>query len=70
MGAGRRAALGIKAYLGIRDVGPINGDDTMFGIDVREHNFIRARTEDRRDADAANAKSATGVATAAQAGAA
>ena len=43
MGAGRQEARGMKAYLGIRDVGPIAGDETVFGIDAREHEFIRVR---------------------------
>lgn len=43
MGAGRMAARGMKAYLGIRDVGAINSAETLFGIDVREHNFTRVR---------------------------
>ena len=46
MGAGRKAARGMKAYLGIRDVGPI-ADDTLFGIDRREHNFVRVRANHR-----------------------
>lgn len=45
MGAGRKAAAGIKAYLGIREA---RAGDTapvarMFGIDVRERNFARVR---------------------------
>jgi glutamate synthase (NADPH/NADH) small chain len=43
MGAGRRAARGMKAFLGIRDVGPLSRSATLFGIDVREHNFTRVR---------------------------
>jgi glutamate synthase (NADPH/NADH) small chain len=43
MGAGRKAARGMKAYLGIRDVGPTNLQKSLFGIDAREHNFIRVR---------------------------
>ncbi len=43
MGAGRKAARGMKAYLGIRDVGPISVEQTLFGIDAREQNFIRVR---------------------------
>ena len=47
MGAGRRAARSMKTYLGIRDVArPYRRDDggeTLFGIDVREHNFARVR---------------------------
>lgn len=43
MGAGRKAARGMKAYLGIRDVGSMNGGEVLFGIDIREHNFTRVR---------------------------
>ncbi|MDP4198034.1 MAG: NADPH-dependent glutamate synthase [Bacteroidota bacterium] len=50
MGAGRKAARGMKAFLGIRDIGPLQrlatGDGcapSLFGIDVREHNFTRVR---------------------------
>ena len=43
MGAGRMAARGMKAYLGIRDMVPISSEETLFGIDRREHNFIRVR---------------------------
>jgi glutamate synthase (NADPH/NADH) small chain len=43
MGAGRKAARGMKSYLGIRDVGPMNGGGQLFGIDLREHNFARIR---------------------------
>ena len=43
MGAGRKAARGIKAYLGIRDTGPIERDEAIFGISSREHNFVRVR---------------------------
>jgi glutamate synthase (NADPH/NADH) small chain len=47
MGAGRRAARSMKAYLGIRDAGlPYIGGDgagTLFGIDTRERNFARVR---------------------------
>jgi glutamate synthase (NADPH/NADH) small chain len=49
MGAGRRAARSMKAYLGIRDLNapygsdaPI-GQDRVFGIDPRERNFVRLR---------------------------
>ena len=44
MGAGRRAARSMKAYLGIRDgdaATPAGG--TLFGIDLRERNFARVR---------------------------
>jgi len=47
MGAGRKAARSMKAYLGIRDpeVGYRNeeGTGTFFGIDARERNFARVR---------------------------
>ena len=43
MGAGRKAARAMKAYLGIRDVGPLKVDRSLFGIDAREHNFMRVR---------------------------
>lgn len=43
MGAGRKAARGMKAYLGIRDVGALKIDRSLFGIDVREHNYKRVR---------------------------
>ena len=49
MGAGRKAARSIKAYLGIRDptLPYISGDGadagTLFGIDTRERNFARVR---------------------------
>ncbi len=43
MGAGRKAATGMKAYLGIRDVHrPYAGDGPrLFGIDRAEHGFRR-----------------------------
>ncbi len=43
MGAGRKAAQGMKAFLGIRDIGPLRRDHSIFGIDAREHNFMRVR---------------------------
>ena len=49
MGAGRKAAHGIKAYLGIRDTdcvyppGPVDDDGVLFGIDAREKTFSRIR---------------------------
>ena len=43
MGAGRHAAGAMKAYLGIRDVGPTDGKKSLFGIDPAEHNFTRIR---------------------------
>ena len=47
LGAGRRAALGMKAYLGLRDSGCVYGregsgdEDTLFGLPRQEHNFAR-----------------------------
>ena len=49
MGAGRKAARSMKAYLGIRDTDTVylpeqeGGVDTLFGIDAREKNFSRVR---------------------------
>jgi glutamate synthase (NADPH/NADH) small chain len=49
MGAGRQAARSIKRYLRIRDLGDgassetAPGDGKLFGIDVREQNFVRVR---------------------------
>jgi glutamate synthase (NADPH) small chain len=47
MGAGRKAARSMKAYLGIRDSGLAyrdpEGAATLFGIDARERNFARVR---------------------------
>ena len=45
MGAGRKAAASMKAYLGIRDsaLPYANGDEKLFGIDTRERNFARVR---------------------------
>jgi glutamate synthase (NADPH/NADH) small chain len=49
MGAGRKAARSMKAYLGLRDTNaPYVGDTkggagTLFGIDLRERNFVRVR---------------------------
>jgi glutamate synthase (NADPH/NADH) small chain len=49
MGAGRRAARGMKAYLGIRDAARAydsaleDGAGMVFGIDARERNFARVR---------------------------
>jgi len=47
MGAGRKAAGSMKAYLGIRDPGlpyvGVGGPGTLFGIDIREKNFARVR---------------------------
>jgi glutamate synthase (NADPH/NADH) small chain len=49
MGAGRRAARAMKAYLGLRDAdAPYVGEGKgaagkLFGIDARERNFVRVR---------------------------
>jgi glutamate synthase (NADPH/NADH) small chain len=49
MGAGRKAARSMKAYLGLRDAdAPYLGEGkagagTLFGIDARERNFVRIR---------------------------
>ena len=46
MGAGRKAARAMKAYLGIRDAdAPYRSDGaaSLFGIDLRERNFVRVR---------------------------
>jgi glutamate synthase (NADPH/NADH) small chain len=46
MGAGRKAARSMKAYLGIRDSELPYGEagaSTLFGIDTRERNFARVR---------------------------
>jgi glutamate synthase (NADPH/NADH) small chain len=49
MGAGRKAARSMKAYLGIRDIDfpyAAEGRDStnkLFGIDLRERNFARVR---------------------------
>ncbi len=44
MGAGRRAAAGMKAYLGIRDSQrSYCSGETLFGIDRQERNFARIR---------------------------
>jgi glutamate synthase (NADPH/NADH) small chain len=51
MGAGRRAARSMKAYLGIRDIdAPYRRhaeagarEDGIFGLDPRERNFVRIR---------------------------
>jgi glutamate synthase (NADPH/NADH) small chain len=43
MGAGRKAARSIKAYLGIRDGEHAETGGTLFGIDLRERNFARIR---------------------------
>jgi len=43
MGAGRKAARGIKAYLGLRDPARAASGETLFGIDLGERNFVRLR---------------------------
>jgi len=43
MGAGRKAARGMKAYLGLRDAEAERSDATIFGIPATEHNFVRIR---------------------------
>ena len=43
MGAGRKAARSIKAYLGIRDAQRTASNETLFGIDARERNFARIK---------------------------
>jgi glutamate synthase (NADPH/NADH) small chain len=49
MGAGRRAARGMKAYLGLRDTEYVYRDEqagpdtTLFGIDRAEHGYARVR---------------------------
>jgi glutamate synthase (NADPH/NADH) small chain len=45
MGAGRKAAASMKAYLGIRDstLPYAEGEEKVFGISLRERNFARIR---------------------------
>jgi glutamate synthase (NADPH/NADH) small chain len=45
MGAGRKAAASMKAYLGIRDskLAYGQGEEKRFGIDLSERNFVRVR---------------------------
>jgi glutamate synthase (NADPH/NADH) small chain len=49
MGAGRKAARSMKAYLGIRDIdAPYRvdgGGDELFGIDRRQRHFVRIREQ-------------------------
>lgn len=49
MGAGRRAAASMKAYLGIRDgasvYAPPTDDELRFGLAPTEHDFVRIRAE-------------------------
>jgi len=49
MGAGRKAARGMKAYLGLRDTDVVYQGERagsagkLFGIDLSERNFTRLR---------------------------
>jgi glutamate synthase (NADPH/NADH) small chain len=43
MGAGRKAAASIRAWLGLRDPAAPASGATLFGIDARERNFVRIR---------------------------
>jgi len=46
MGAGRKAARSMKEYLRIRDAAADGSSDAkgrLFGIDLRERNFVRIR---------------------------
>jgi glutamate synthase (NADPH/NADH) small chain len=43
MGAGRKAARAMKAYLGLRDPARAASAGTLFGIDLGERNFVRLR---------------------------
>ena len=43
MGAGRKAARSMKAYLGIREPGSVPAAATIFGIQASERNFARIR---------------------------
>ena len=43
MGAGRKAARAMKAYLGLRDPARAASGETLFGIDLGERNFVRLR---------------------------
>ena len=43
MGAGRKAARSMKAYLGIREPGRVPAAATLFGIQASERNFARIR---------------------------
>ncbi len=43
MGAGRRAARGIKAWLGVRDPAQPVAGELLFGIGAGEHNYVRLR---------------------------
>jgi glutamate synthase (NADPH/NADH) small chain len=54
MGAGRRAARGMKAYLGLRDTDVVYRDadagerPKLFGIDLDEHDFALVRLPPRQ----------------------
>jgi glutamate synthase (NADPH/NADH) small chain len=58
MGAGRRAARGMKAYLGLRDSDAAYGDGVerpkLFGIDLDEHDYALVRLPGRAQPDAAS----------------
>jgi len=43
MGAGRHAARGIKAYLGLRDAAAPASSEGPFGIDAGQRGFARVR---------------------------
>jgi glutamate synthase (NADPH/NADH) small chain len=51
MGAGRKAARGMKAWLGIRDTDTVylperaDGEGMLFGIDLTEKNFVRVHLD-------------------------
>jgi glutamate synthase (NADPH/NADH) small chain len=45
MGAGRKAAAGMKAYLGIRDEAAPVPPGMLFGIPLGERNFARLRLD-------------------------
>jgi glutamate synthase (NADPH/NADH) small chain len=58
MGAGRKAAASIRDYLGLRDERRRYdaGTQTLFGIDVRERNFVRLRLPSGGDHEPAAAR--------------
>jgi glutamate synthase (NADPH/NADH) small chain len=43
MGAGRKAARAMKAYLGLYETDPNHKVEKLFGIPVHQHNFARLR---------------------------
>ena len=43
MGAGRKAAAGMKAYLGLSDLDAPPAGETLFGIDLAQRGFARVR---------------------------